>query len=77
MRESILHLSNNNNVEVNIIIVTRETDNKMIKFWNDKANKIILVPDYNINLKARHNLNAITAKMNILSQYCLDNIMMH
>lgn len=73
MRESITHLSNNNNVETNIIIITRETDYKMIKFWNDKANKIILVPDYNINLRDRHNLNAISLKMNILSQYCLDN----
>ena len=71
MINAIKHLSTFKQIIIDIIVITRKSDNKIKEFWNNKANKIILVPHYEII--DRHNIDAISNKMNILSSYCLNN----
>jgi hypothetical protein len=71
MKKAIEHLSNFKQISSDIIVITRTSDNKIKEFWNNKANKIILVPHYEIIY--RHNIDAISNKMNILASYCLNN----
>jgi hypothetical protein len=49
-----------------IIVVTRETDKKIINFWKNKS-KLITVPHYEIN--GRHNIDKIAEKRQLIVDY--------
>ena len=57
-----------NNVN-DILIVTRESDNKTIAFWDNKAT-VITVPHYDI--EKRHNYSNLVKKRSIVLQHCID-----
>lgn len=56
---------NENNVK-DIMIVTRETDKKIINFWKNKA-MLVTVPHYEIN--GRHNIDKIGQKRQLIIDY--------
>ena len=64
--ESINMLKNKHDVDVDLVVITRKTDKKIIKFWENKVNHIILVDSYSI--KKRHNFSKISEKFNKLAE---------
>lgn len=62
---SINELKKKYNIIVDLVVITRESDKKIINFWKDKVHKIVLVSNYTI--KSRHNFEKISEKFNKLA----------
>ena len=58
---SINELKKKYNIIVDLVVITRESDKKIIDFWKDKVHKIVLVSNYTI--KSRHNFQKISEKL--------------
>ena len=56
------------NIEFDYLIVTRETDEKCIKFWKNKG-KLIVIDNYEI--KNRHNMDKLSETFNIIRRNSL------
>lgn len=66
----LLNIQKYPNIKFDILIVTRHSDKKIIKYYKNKA---IIIKVENYIITDRHNMNMISKKYNIIRKYTLDN----